>query len=587
MNDSARQLLYQLSLTIGLCLVADAAEFYQIEDIESNTSATDFYPANRLIQGPGQGFDENEPHDSLSADGQFLWVTQACAYPCDYFAEGLTAPSFRLDLGQDQLLDEISIWNFYNDNSAKRFHLRFATEEDGGNGFGNTIAYSPSFTAANIGWQKRQSFAFGRAIRARYVLLTISDNYFRGDGINGGDRVGFGEVAFEIPDQDRDRLVVTAPGELSAVTGNLGNDQLHNLLTGENYWSAVLSESERKVYFSVPTDGKIYAVSLDSDPPVANVFVASDEAVFHGLAINEAEGILLALDSGADTLRQFRLQDGAELNKLASGFLRPNEILLDEGANRLVISDSGLDQLIVLDLEGEQLDVLDHLSTEGVWGLAVDPETGELLYSSHDLGEIWRWQPGGTPVREHAGLDGPRGLGFDRWGRLYCVESGRDRVVTPAEENPTSYQSAPAGRDIALIGVCDTNANLLPDDWENKLGAPDLTFYGDADQDGILDGAEAAMGGSVTGGPNGYFALQPGSTGEITLAHWALAKSDFEYQLFLSEDLEEWLPIEVLPSVQTVNDFYELWTYTINLEEVKLSPSGQVFAQLDILPVAR
>ncbi len=72
-------------------------------------------------------------------------------------------------------------------------------------------AYSPVFTAG-FDESARDSHPFTQAVTARYVEMTITDNWrgFQG-GTPGGDRVGLGEIAFEdaIPPPDP-RIDITA-----------------------------------------------------------------------------------------------------------------------------------------------------------------------------------------------------------------------------------------------------------------------------------------------------------------------------------------------------------------------------------------
>lgn len=54
--------------------ISHAATFYPIVGVTSDTAATDLFPASRMIEGPGVGFDAAEPHDRL---GSLTWVTNA------------------------------------------------------------------------------------------------------------------------------------------------------------------------------------------------------------------------------------------------------------------------------------------------------------------------------------------------------------------------------------------------------------------------------------------------------------------------------------------------------------------------------
>ncbi|MDG2122358.1 MAG: choice-of-anchor D domain-containing protein, partial [Verrucomicrobiales bacterium] len=181
--------------------------FYTVQDVLS-TSDVDFafnpdlWPSSNLIQGPGFGFDANPPHDKIlgAADGN--WVTADDAgFPSDYI-EDVTLPVLRLDLGEDSLLTEISVWGYAssNANGVKDFSLRFATAADGATGFGTSVTYNPVYNELPNDDTTRQSFPFELPVTARYVELTCLDNFWNPGGAPpGGDRVGLGEISFEIP----------------------------------------------------------------------------------------------------------------------------------------------------------------------------------------------------------------------------------------------------------------------------------------------------------------------------------------------------------------------------------------------------
>jgi len=75
---------------------------------------------------------------------------------------------------------------------------------------GNSISYNPTFNPTNDDDAARQSFLFEETVVARFVEFTATDNFFMepGDGSNGetpgGDRVGLGEIAFEIDPAPRE-----------------------------------------------------------------------------------------------------------------------------------------------------------------------------------------------------------------------------------------------------------------------------------------------------------------------------------------------------------------------------------------------
>ena len=187
-----------------------AADFYPIAAVESSTAATDLWPASNLIQGPGVGFDANEPHDKTLGGADGNWVTDAPGgFPADYIAVA-GMPVISLDLGEDRSLSEISVWGYSsgNSNGVSQFGLTFSTAAEGPGGGSASAGPFPMAgdlaTGANDD-TARQSFAFD-AVTARYVEFTALDNFFvaPGDGaggtVPGGDRVGIGEIAFAVPE---------------------------------------------------------------------------------------------------------------------------------------------------------------------------------------------------------------------------------------------------------------------------------------------------------------------------------------------------------------------------------------------------
>jgi hypothetical protein len=212
-------LLITTVAVLGCVCQTNAEEFYEYPDefdsvtvIYPDDIGGPFYAESNLIQGAGVGFDEDEPHDALLFGAAGAWVTTAdCGFPCDYI-EGVGMPVIELDLGQDVLLDEISTWGYAdtNTNGMREFELRFATDAEGTAGFGTSITYNPTFIVEDFfefTAAERRSFEFSEQVTARWVEMTVTDNYFDdpGDGTGdegwgpGGDRVGIGEIAFRVP----------------------------------------------------------------------------------------------------------------------------------------------------------------------------------------------------------------------------------------------------------------------------------------------------------------------------------------------------------------------------------------------------
>ena len=178
-----------------------------IDDINANTflggGAT--FEANNLIGAAHASTLSDAPANSDN------WVSEANGG--DYYAAGPNNV-FILDMGADSDLGSVHYWAYSNgtgvgtnrqNNSAQTFSLRFATNAEGTGGFGTSITLNPVINVANsepnVGGagvdQPVQSFGFGQVVNARYVELTLTDNYFGAAGGLGGDRVGFNEIAFD------------------------------------------------------------------------------------------------------------------------------------------------------------------------------------------------------------------------------------------------------------------------------------------------------------------------------------------------------------------------------------------------------
>lgn len=196
-----------LALTITPVLGAVVVPV-SVDDTAANTfgagGAT--FEANNLIGAAHVTTLSDAPADSDN------WVSSASAP--DYFAAG-PVNVFIFDLGADTDLGSIHYWAYSNgtgvpstsqNNSARTFSLRFATDADGTAGFGTTVTLNPLIDVANTVptdgagsgvAQPVQSVGFGSVINARYVEMSVIANYFGEAGGAGGDRVGFNEIAFD------------------------------------------------------------------------------------------------------------------------------------------------------------------------------------------------------------------------------------------------------------------------------------------------------------------------------------------------------------------------------------------------------
>ena len=212
------------ALSLGAtCPPAWGFDYFSIEAVTVDTEESDLWPVSNLIQGPGVGFNAEEPHEKILGGAEGNWVTADDAgFPSDYI-EDVRQPVIQLDLGEERLLKEISVWGYAstNANGTSRFSLRFASEAEGGPDgilgnidYGNSISYNPTFDLSNVDTDVQQYKLFGEHVTARYVEFTNVDNFFIAPGQNpgpeslddveprllpfvpGGDRVGLGEIAF-------------------------------------------------------------------------------------------------------------------------------------------------------------------------------------------------------------------------------------------------------------------------------------------------------------------------------------------------------------------------------------------------------
>lgn len=180
--------------------------FHPIATVQTNTN--EFYLSPNLIAGIGVGFETNFPHLAIGVTdpANSTWVTDAPNGGAgDYFDNDQPNPVIIFDLGANVALGEINTWGYSNGNSngAKDYTLRFATEAEGGDDglgdedFGNSITFQPSFEA-EFSANDRDVEIFEEPVFARYVEMTITDNWQAINPAPGGDRVGLGEVAFPV-----------------------------------------------------------------------------------------------------------------------------------------------------------------------------------------------------------------------------------------------------------------------------------------------------------------------------------------------------------------------------------------------------
>lgn len=150
-----------------------------------------------------------------------FYNSSAWGYPSDFFATlpanngGDTDVDFVLDLGSDQTLGSILLWQNSNNgggadlvgNHARTIEIRVNTAAQGSGAFAGaatTVTLKPvtdgDADAGNDlgGVNSAQGFALDALTSGRYVQLSITDNYYDAQGmsLSSGDRVGLSEVRF-------------------------------------------------------------------------------------------------------------------------------------------------------------------------------------------------------------------------------------------------------------------------------------------------------------------------------------------------------------------------------------------------------
>ncbi len=169
--------------------------------VTSSTAATDLYPASNASNGTYLGTSNSD-----------CWIS--AGFGNDYFTSGGPIPVLTIDLGSDVSYNGFSFWGYLFErslsnnggecNSPSQMSMRFATAAEGTGGFGTSITYNPTFSPAT---NAQEDFTFGQWITARYVELTITDNFAWNP--YAGSRVCFDEIQFAVPEPSTLALLAT------------------------------------------------------------------------------------------------------------------------------------------------------------------------------------------------------------------------------------------------------------------------------------------------------------------------------------------------------------------------------------------
>ena len=201
-------------VTASLCGVAHAAIIIPTVADSSGANAFTFGPVSNTVDGSGLSgtlgngdtlaYAQSLTH-IYDQDASQSFVTNQ-VFP-DYFASGGSPPVIVYDLGVDTELAHVIFWQYQNQslgNHVRTIDLRFNTESQGSQSFSGTVSSVLMLPVEDNdadpdndlgGINSAQTFQL--SVTARYVQVTLTDNYLGFQGItNGGDRVGFGEIAF-------------------------------------------------------------------------------------------------------------------------------------------------------------------------------------------------------------------------------------------------------------------------------------------------------------------------------------------------------------------------------------------------------
>ena len=238
------------------------------------------------------------PSNASDGDPGTTWVTNV---PCgaDYHscAAGLTAV-LLVDLGTDVPMNGIAFWNYAdsNANNTTEFNLRFATDADGPDYVGASIAYNPAFTSDVANNIEQQDYAFDRIVVARYVEVTVTDNMHGGpQGLPGGDRSGFGEIQFNavLPDK------ASSPQPGNGARDIEGEVTLQwDTVVDPNFGEVDQSLIEHVVYLSngLATDANVVEVTtIPAGSPV------DEQAEFGPISVSFGETYYWRVDEITDT----------------------------------------------------------------------------------------------------------------------------------------------------------------------------------------------------------------------------------------------------------------------------------------------
>ena len=208
---------------MGLWSPAAAQIVVRPTSVLSATAATDLFPAVNLVNGSGlSAVPDALPLAGIthsSATSTTAWATAGDT--ADWYAVPKPPPVLTFTLPGPFLLTGLTVWGYPSGTStqnheAKELLIEFSTVA-GGKWDG-----AVTLTHARTGRAPETLVLPDRV--ARFVRITVTDNYFGTPGATGGQRVGLGEIRFlgtpvTIPDPvmvtDRSLLSFTQPSAVA------------------------------------------------------------------------------------------------------------------------------------------------------------------------------------------------------------------------------------------------------------------------------------------------------------------------------------------------------------------------------------
>jgi hypothetical protein len=181
----------------GITFAGTAVEFFTDETNLINGSGLSAVPA----------ISDYTTVTHAAAGAANAWVTTNPAGAGDFFPVGQTVV-FNFTFDRPYRFTDLVFWGYHfgaaNGNEARRFELAFST--DGGASFLPPVIVERPLGSATVA--NAATMNLGAPVDADFVRMTVLDNHF--GAIQGGDRVGLGEVRF-IGDIPRDPWIGKTP----------------------------------------------------------------------------------------------------------------------------------------------------------------------------------------------------------------------------------------------------------------------------------------------------------------------------------------------------------------------------------------